>query len=823
MREEKQRLDKFTENAKKVLAESYNLARDTGSPEVKLEHVFISLLSLDKGLAARFLKSLGIDIKKTISSMKDKIEDKKKSVVEDIAISEKVKTMVKTAFLLAHEFGHVYVGTEHLLLAFLKNKELDFVKELHNVGLDYKSVRSKLFTYATYAPGIFIKGQKNKVEKEEDAINYFGRNLNHLTQEGKLMPIIGRDTEIDRMIRILSRHTKNNPILVGESGVGKTAVVEGLVQRVIAGKVPESIKNLEVYQIDIASIIAGSKVRGDVEQRLLVLISEVASSPQKVLFIDEIHMIVGAGATGADRSMDIANILKPRLTDGSIRVIGATTVAEYSKYFEEDAALARRFQPITIEEITVPDSIKILKGIKYRLEEYHGVKIQKDAIIASAKLSDRYIADRFLPDKAIDVLDEAAALEKLKQEDEYKGYTQMAEKLNNLRQKKDKALKKHLFKKALDLKKLEKKVKIDIQEVNRKKKDSTKKGEFTVTEEDIKGVVSEWTGIPVTTLSSGELRSLKGISRKVARRIIGQQDAVKRVTSTLKRARLGISDEKRPLASFLFLGPTGVGKTEMGKVIAEQFLGTEKALIQVDMSEYMEQHSVAKIIGAPPGYVGYQEGGQLTEQIRKRPYSVVLFDEVEKAHPDLLSILLQILEEGHITDSKGRKVSFKNAVVILTSNIGAEDIGKDNVLGFKIDRDMKSKSKLGVAYEKMRKRLMEDLKGTLRPELLNRIDDIVIFRGLDITDAKKITKLLLKDVNKRLNEKGISLEVSESVVSFIAGKGFSKEYGARNIRRKIQEMIENPISDVIIQSKGYSKLKKIMAKMVEKRIKFTPS
>jgi len=822
MKESKQQLDKLTENAKKVLAESYNLARETGSREVKLEHVFISLLSLDRGLAARFLRSLGIDIEKTIDSMKKKMTSRK-NIIEDIAISEKVKTMVKTAFLLAHEFGHVYVGTEHLLLAFLKNKELAFVKELDNVGLNYKSVRNKLFVYATYAPGIFVKGPKSKTEKGEDAINYFGRNLNHLAREGKLMPIIGRDTEIERMIRILSRHTKNNPILVGESGVGKTAVVEGLVQRIIAGKVPESIKNLEIYQIDITSIIAGSKVRGDVEQRLLVLISEVASSPNKVLFIDEIHMIVGAGATGADRSMDIANILKPRLTDGSIRVIGATTNAEYSRYFEEDAALARRFQPINIEEITVLDSIKILKGIKYRLEEYHGVKIENDAILSSAKLADRYISDRFLPDKAIDVLDEAAALEKLKQEDEYKGYAQMADKLNNIRRKKDKALKKHLFEKALDLKKLEGKVKTNILEVNRKKKDSARKREFTVTEEDIKGVISEWTGIPVTTLSSGEIRSLKGIGQKVTRRIIGQQDAVKRVTSTLKRARLGISDDKRPLASFLFLGPTGVGKTEMGKVIAREFLGTEKALIQVDMSEYMEQHSVAKIIGAPPGYVGYQEGGQLTEQIRKRPYSVVLFDEVEKAHPDLLSILLQVLEEGNITDSKGRKVNFKNAIIILTSNIGAEDIGKDNVLGFKIDRDKKDKNQLGAAYEKMRKRLMEDLKSTLRPELLNRIDDVVIFRGLDVSDARKITKLLLQDVIKRLKEKGIVLEVSDPVITFISKQGFSKEYGARNIRRKIQELIENPLSDVIIKSEGYKKLNKIKSKLIKKKIKFIPS
>ncbi|MBN2016215.1 ATP-dependent Clp protease ATP-binding subunit [Candidatus Dojkabacteria bacterium] len=809
------KLEKLTENAKEVLANSFNLARETRASEVMVEHVFIALLSLDKGLAARFLRSLGIDLSKTVKSIKDRIPPSKDKVAE-ITISDEVKEIVKSAFLLSHELGHVYVGTEHILLAILKNKNRDFVKELEIAGLDFKSMKRKLLAYGTYAPGVFVKESPSE-KGEGEAINYFGRNLNLLAKKGKLMPIIGRTKETDRLIRILARHTKNNPILVGEAGVGKTAVVEGLVQRITRGDVPESMKNLEIYQIDIASIIAGSKVRGDVEQRLLVLVSEVASSPNKVLFIDEIHMIVGAGAAGPDRTMDIANILKPRLTDGSIRVIGATTTSEYRQYFEEDAALSRRFQPVYVDEITVDDAAKILKGIRGRLEEYHGVRISDEAIAASIKLSDRYISDRFLPDKAIDVLDEAAAAEKLRQEADYAGYNKIKQKLVTLETKKKKALKEHMFDKALDFRKEEKLLEDDIQIVSDKQKRRIQQGEFNVTSEDVKKVVSEWTNIPVTTLSIGERRALRGLTRRVAKRIIGQSEAVKRVTATLKRSRLGISDERRPLASFLFLGPTGVGKTEMARVVAHEFLGSEKALIQVDMSEYMEQHSVAKIIGAPPGYVGFQEGGQLTEDIRKRPYSVVLFDEIEKAHPDLLNILLQILEEGQITDSRGRKVNFKNTIIILTSNIGAEDIGRDKVLGFKVQSEEKEKDE---AYERMRERLTEKLKRALRPEFINRIDDVVIFRGLDENDAQKITKLLLKEVSERLEDQGVGVKVEESVIKRIAKDGFSDEYGARNLRRKIQELIENQLSDLILESK--KPVKKVLVKSDKGKIQFTP-
>jgi ATP-dependent Clp protease ATP-binding subunit ClpC len=810
-------IEKLTGNAKEVLKNSFQLAKKLNSSEVGVEHVFIALLSLDKGLAARFLKSLGVDLSKTIESIEERLSKSslKTKIMKEVKVSSDVKELLKNAFLIAHEVSHVYVGTEHILLAFLKNKNQDFVKELAAVGLSYKVVKEKLDNYATYPPGALV-GKKQIAEKKPEAIDYFGRNLNKLARAGKLMPIIGREKEIDRMIRILSRHSKNNPILIGEAGVGKTAVVEGFVQRIVDKKVPESLQNLEIYQIDIASIIAGSKVRGDVEQRLLVLLSEVSSSPNKILFIDEIHMIVGAGATGPDRSMDIANILKPRLTDGSIRVIGATTNSEYRNYFDDDSALSRRFQPIKVEEITVNDSLKILKGIAPRLEEYHGIKIGKDALIAAAKLSNRYISDRFLPDKAIDVLDEAAALEKLRNEGRHEGKGSMKNMLKDLEAKKDKALAKKQFSEALDYKKKASEVKSSIKKVSQKIKRSVKKGDFKVEEEDIKKVISEWTGIPVTTLSVGEMNALRGIGRKVSRKIVGQKDAVKRVAATLKRSRMGISDERRPLASFLFLGPTGVGKTEMAKVIAKEFLGTEKALIQIDMSEYMEQHSVSKIVGSPPGYVGHQEGGQLTEEVKKRPYSIVLFDEIEKAHPDLLNILLQILEEGHITDSKGRKISFKNTIIILTSNIGARDIGRDKVLGFKVTSRENEKKE---AYEKMRERLLEQLRKKLRPEFINRIDEVVIFRGLDEKDAMKIAKILLKEVQLRLKDREVDLELKDDVYKKIAKEGFSEEYGARNIRRKIQELIENPISDLLIEKS--EKLEKIKVGLKGKKLTFT--
>jgi len=789
------KFEKLTDNAKQVIYRSYELAREFHSKEVLPHHIFIALLNHDQGLASRFLKSIGVDVDKTIESVKLKLPKTKKSSTDPL-ISDQVKDLIKNAFRLSASFGHIYVGTEHILLALLDFNNLEFVKEFEKAGFGFDSLRDRLFAYATYAPGIFMKSQV-KEKDENEVVNYFGRNLNQLATEGKFMPIVGREEEIRRMIKILSRQTKNNPILVGDAGVGKTAIIEGFVQKIIRGEVPYSLKNTEVFQINITAIIAGSKVRGDVEQRLLALIEEVSGSPNKILFIDEIHMIIGAGATGADRTMDIANILKPHLTDGSIRIIGATTIDEYRRYFEEDSALSRRFQPINVDEISVKDGIKILKEIKFRLEEYHGVKITPEAVEQSVKLSSRFIADRYLPDKAIDVLDEASASEKIEREEMNKSGRDYSKELFNLQKEKSKAIKDNLYEEALKIRKAEDEIKELISSQKKINDDLIKKGKFIVDEEDVKKVISEWTSIPIESLSVSEIRSLKNLKNRLSSNIIGQKEAVERISSVLKRARLGLSDELRPLASFLFLGPTGVGKTEMGKEIARQFFGSEKSLFQVDMSEFMEQHSVAKIIGAPPGYVGYQEGGQLSEKIRKKPYSVILFDEIEKAHPDLLNILLQALEEGQITDSKGRKISFKNSIIIMTSNIGASDISRDKVLGFKVSNQ---DQQIEEAYELMRDRLIEELKKTLKPEFLNRIDEVVIFRGLNSQDAKKISKVLLKKLVKRMKERKINLEYEDNVIDFIAKKGFSEEYGARNIRRKIQEYIENTLSDALLES-----------------------
>ncbi|HEC65662.1 MAG TPA: ATP-dependent Clp protease ATP-binding subunit [bacterium] len=715
-------------------------------------------------------------------------------------IAEILKRILTESFLTAKEFGHVYVGTEHLLLTLLKHPELGFVRDLHAAGLDPKFVLDSLMSFATYQPGMFTKlSERNEEFEEQSALSYFVKDLNKEAKEGKFLPVVGREAEIERTIHILSRKTKNNPILVGEAGVGKTAIVQGLVQRLTKGNVPSSFKGKQIIQLDLTAIIAGSKVRGDVEERLLAVIREVSEDKNKIVFIDEIHMIVGAGAAG-NTSMDVANILKPHLTSGDFRVIGATTYSEYQQYFEEDEALNRRFQPIRVEEISVDDSHKVLKTLKKTFEDYHKVKITEEAIVEAVKLSDRYITDRYLPDKAIDLIDEASAGMKVGNERGAGEYEGVKNKLAGLRKTKLEKVQRSDLDGALAARSKEKELEIKLKELDGAEK--KRKKNIVVDIEEMRTVVSKWTGIPVNTLGSSDFKSLKGLNRALSRKIVGQKKAVTSVASALKRSRVGLSDTKRPLASFLFLGPTGVGKTEMAKVVATELFGSDDALIQVDMSEYMEQHSVSKLIGSPPGYVGYQEGGQLTEKVRRRPYSVILFDEIEKAHPELLNVLLQVLEEGQMQDSKGRKVNFKNTIIIMTSNIGAQEIGDDKLLGFDIETkesEKKPQSKeLDKAYEEMEETLLEELKDTLNPEFLNRLDDVIIFRGLDENDAKKIAKLLMDEVNERLSEKNMKIKYGKKVIDFLVTEGFSKEYGARNIRRKIQELIENQMAEKMV-------------------------
>jgi ATP-dependent Clp protease ATP-binding subunit ClpC len=792
--------EKFTANAKKAIIASYELARnDYHNPDALIEprHLFAAILLDRQNLAARLLEKLDIDLNQTAEAVLGPRQDNYSNL--SYLPSEDYKRILGEAILEAAQLGHVYVGCEHILLSLLKEgSHLPFVQDLEKSGLSYEHIRSEVLGFGSYQPGVFSKQQAPMGEEQANnnsALDYFGRSMNQLASEGKYLPILGRDAEIERLIHILSRQTKNNPILVGEAGVGKTAIIEGFVQRIEACDVPHSLRDLEVIQIDIAAIIAGAKIRGDVEERLLAILNEVQKSKNKVIFIDEVHMIVGSGAAGG--SSDVANVLKPYLTSGDMRVIGATTRDEYRKYFEDDAALSRRFQPIFVEELNQDASLAVLKHLQPVFEKYHKVKILPEALQEAVKLSARYISDRYLPDKAIDLIDEAAAKQKIRRDKKAKPSQNLENEMNEVKRDKSIALEEGNVELASNLRSKELELKERITKLNRKS--SQPSSRYKVEADDIRDIVAAWTKIPVRSLNSNELKSISNLEQTLTKEIVGQKDALARIASILKRAKLGLQDANRPLASFLFLGPTGVGKTETAKVIAEELFGEAGSLIQVNMSEMMEQHSVSKIIGAPPGYVGYQDGNHLAEQVRQKPYSVVLFDEIEKAHPDLLNIMLQILDEGYVQDSKGRKISFKNTVVIMTSNIGAEAIAEDKVLGFQVFAKAKGED-LEEAYSDMREKVMGELKGYLRPEFINRIDEIIVFRGLNQKDAEEITKLQLDKLNQRLREKHILLKVSSPLLAKIAEDGFSKDYGARNLKRKVQELLENNLAEYLLSS-----------------------
>ena len=789
-------LNRISKNLSEVLVRSFEIAKMRGGISLNAKDVFLAILAHQNNIAARLLEKLGVDLKATYDSLI--VGYKVENATVNPVFGENAKQLLTSSFLLASELNHVYVGTEHMLLSILKQDQEDFVKDLIKMGFNFEYVKQSILNFGIYQPGIFTKvSDQPEDDEQQSSLNFFARDMNKLAEEGRYLKVWGREDEIERLIHILSRRTKNNPILVGEAGVGKTAIVEGLVQRIVAGKVPKSFKNKRVVQLDLSAIIAGSKIRGDVEERLLGIVSEMAQNHDLVLFIDEIHMIVGAGAAGSGSSMDIANILKPYLTNGDLRVIGATTFDEYQKYFEEDEALARRFQSVMVDEITPDEAFHVLKMLREEFETFHKVRITDEALREAVSLSDRYITNKYLPDKAIDVIDEAASAKKIAFEKHKVNTVDYKKELEKISRMKNRALDDADLEKAALMRKEEKKLAGKVARLGKKGPISASKGNV-VDLEDIRKVISSWSHIPVTTMTSTDVRSLQHLENNLSRRVIGQKDAIHRVSAALKRARVGISSENRPMASFLFLGPTGVGKTETAKEIARTLFGTEEALIQVDMSEYMEQHSVSKLIGSPPGYVGYQEGGQLTEKVRRKPYSVILFDEIEKAHPELLSILLQVLDEGQLQDGKGRSINFKNTIIIMTSNIGAAEVSKDSVLGFGVEDEGQPKEELDKAFTRMQEQLMEELKDTLAPEFLNRIDDVVIFRGLDESDSVKITKILIEEINQRLKDKGVQVVPSSSVVDFIAEKGFSKDYGARNIRRKLQELIENPLADFIL-------------------------
>lgn len=822
-------INRLTLNARRLISKAFAAAEVYKYPEFLPIHLFYAMLKDNRTIVNEIFNKLSIDIETTLQRIEEQFSVNAANVLEtyDVRFSDEIKKLIKEAFIQSLNLGHIYVGSEHLLLAMFSLNNIDFVEDLKKVGINHEVIKKTLLGLGNYAlVSSFLNsesGSQQNYETPERVSSYFSRNMNEISQQGGYPNITGRDEEIKRLIHILARKTKNNPILVGDAGVGKTAIVEGLVNLITAKKVPASFLNKKVISLDIGSILSGAKLRGDVEERVSSVINEAMADGNTIIFIDEIHNIVGAGSAGGKDSMDIANMLKPYLTNSSLSIIGATTADEYSKYFETDSALTRRFQPISVEELSVDAAKEVIVKITPELERYHNVKIPAAAVDMAVDLSSKFIKDRYLPDKAIDIIDEAAASIKVGREIAMEPeLTELGDRLLKVQRQKAEAVENGNFELAAKLKDEEESVIDDIEDLIDGKKKTSKKYAKVVTEDLIKEIIVEWTKIPIAAADISD-RKLKNLEAKLKERIVGQDRVIESVSKAIQRTHLGLSGDKRPLASFMFLGPTGVGKTELAKNIARQLFGSDNLLHQVNMSEFMEMHSVSKLIGSPPGYVGYQEGGQLTTFVKRRPYSVILFDEIEKAHPDVLNLLLQILDEGELTDSKGLKVSFKNTIIILTSNIGAQDISEDNKLGFDIQIESIDSDEVEQAYEDMREQIMSELKDTLRPELINRIDLIDIFRGLNKEDSLKIASLVTDELKLRLFSKGILLEVSDKVIGKINEEGYSKEYGGRNIIRKVQEILENGLAEYLLGvnlPKKRKNLLKIKADIVKDNVTF---
>lgn len=836
--EEIKGINRLTTNARRVIELAYTNAGRYKYNELKAIHLFYTLLQDKGGIVFDILNKLGVDIDSSAARiLKEFEENESLHLGEGIktVFSEEVKEVINESFIVAFNLNHLYIGTEHLLLGMFNLKDVPFIEELKSLGLNAEAIKKTLISVGNYnaltsvlkSPDMQQMGSEfgpDFGQGGKSALPYFTRNMNEVAEEEGYPNISGRDTEIQRLIHILARKTKNNPILVGDAGVGKTAIVEGFVNAIVKKKVPASFINAKVLSLDIGAVLSGAKLRGDVEERITAVINEAMNDDNTIIFIDEIHNIVGAGSAGGKDTMDIANMLKPYLTNSSLSIIGATTQDEYSKYFETDSALTRRFQPITVDELSIESAKQVISKVTPELEKYHNVKITEDAINSAVDLSSKFIRDRYLPDKAIDVLDEAAASVKVGRERALEPQiNELSEQLIDAQNKKNEALKNQDFKIAATLREKEESIIEEIQEVINGKKKTGIKYSRIVSVDLIKDIIVEWTKIPIAAADISD-KKLKNLAINLKKRIVGEDRVIDNVAQAVQKSHLGLNGGSRPLASFMFLGPTGVGKTELAKTLAKELFGSENLLHQINMSEYMEMHSISKLIGSPPGYVGFQEGGQLTTFVKRKPYSVVLFDEIEKAHVDVLNILLQILEEGELTDGKGNKVNFKNTIVILTSNIGAQEISEDSKLGFDIEVEDLKKDELEEAYDDMRDRVMEELRDTLRPELLNRIDLIDIFRGLNKDDCLKIAKLTTEEFVKRLIPLGIVLEVSEDVINKINEEGYSKEYGARNIRRKVQELLENGLAEYLLKIKLPKKRKdliKISASIKSEKVVFT--
>jgi len=782
---------RFTERAQKVIIIAQQEAAGLNHNYVGTEHLLLGLIKEGGGIAAQILKGMGIDSDRVIEKIEEFIgRGSEGTGGQVIDLTPRSKRVLELSYLEARRMNHNYVGTEHILLGLIREAEGIAARVLRDLNVDLDKAREEILK--TLSSQATHQGGPAQSKSDTPTLDQHGRDLTQMVREEKLDPVIGRVKEIERVIQILSRRTKNNPVLIGEPGVGKTAIAEGLAQKIVDGQVPEMIKNKRVVTLDLASMVAGAKYRGEFEDRLKKAMSEIIQAANVILFVDEMHTIIGAGA--AEGAIDASNILKPALARGEIQVIGATTLDEYRKHVEKDPALERRFQPIMVGEPTVEETIGILKGLRDKYESHHRVKITDSAISAAATLSHRYIADRFLPDKAIDLIDEAASKVRIKTITAPPELNELEEKIEALKKEKEEAISHQEFEKAASLRDEEQKVKQQLDEIKSKWEKNTQKTTAVVDEEQIAVIVSDWSGIPVTKLAAEESDRLLKMEDVLHQRVIAQDEAVRAVAKAIRRARVGLKDPKRPIGSFIFLGPTGVGKTELSRALAEALFGDEDATIRIDMSEYMEKHSVSRLVGSPPGYVGYEEGGQLTEKVRRRPYSVILMDEIEKAHPDVFNILLQILEDGRLTDGKGRVVDFKNTVVIMTSNVGAHTIRKQRSLGFAGGADDAKKDE----YQKMKEKIMEELKKTFRPEFLNRVDETIVFHQLEEGHILRIVDLMLKDLAKRVKDLQIELEVSQKAKELIAREGFDRVYGARPLRRVIQNMIEDKLSDEML-------------------------
>src|SRR3989440_11205399 len=788
------RFDKFTERARKVVTLAQEEATRFNHNYIGTEHLLLGLVREGEGVAAKVLSNLGVELNRVRSAVEFIIGRGDRMIVGEIGLTPRAKKVIELAVDEARRLGHHYIGTEHLLLGLVREGEGIAAGVLESLGVNLEKVRTQTIQVLSQSNS---PHSESKHSSKTPTIDQLGLDMTSLARQGKVDPVVGRTTEIERVIQILSRRLKNNPALIGEPGVGKTAIVEGLAQRIIANEVPETLRGKRLLTLDIGSLVAGTKYRGEFEERLKKIIEEIRNAGDCILFIDELHTIVGAGA--AEGAVDAANILKPALSRGEIQCIGATTLDEYRKYIERDAALERRFQPVTVAEPSVAEPIRSLHGLRPRYEEHHRLHISDAALRAAAEMAERYITDRFMPDKAIDLMDEASSRVRLQRSGQPFSLREAMLNLEKVQDEKERAIQSQQYESAAELRDREQRLrdKISNLESATTQQVAEQPTQVTVTEEDIAEVVSMWTGIPVMRIAQEESERLLQMEDALHHRVIGQDEAISTISRAVRRARTGLKDPKRPIGSFIFLGPTGVGKTELAKALAEFMFGSEDALIKIDMSEFMERHAVARLVGAPPGYIGYEEGGQLTEAVRRKSYSVVLLDEIEKAHPEVFNILLQILEDGHLTDAKGRRVDFRNCIIIMTSNLGAKQLQTNASLGFRVQGDTDA-ARASASYDLMKDKVDKELKANFRPEFLNRIDATVVFRSLTVDEIRQIVDLMLQRVRDQLKAQGMTLEVTQAAKDHVIKLGYDPAYGARPLRRVIQNMIEDVLAEHLL-------------------------